>query len=113
PEGGDPLPAELTTQGGSGSYTWGPTGLTAGETYTLSETEQGDWVSTFESCIGVTPTSHTDTSVTFVAGAGAEISCSFTNTKRPQIIVQKTATGDGGEFGFTLTPTDPAGDPVS
>jgi len=100
-DGGSAVP--VSTQDGSGSYTWGPAGLTPGGTYTLSETVQDEWVSTFDSCTGVTPDSHTDSSVTFTATAGADISCSFTNTKRPTIEVQKTSVGGDGDFAFTLT----------
>ena len=100
-DGGSTVPVE--TEDGSGSFTWGPKGLTPGGTYTLSETLKDGWVSTFTECTGVKPTSSTVSSVTFTAEPGAVISCGFTNTKRPSISVSKLTDGGDGSFDFTLT----------
>ena len=103
-EGLDGLVTDLATTNGAGSYTWGPEGLIPGATYTLTETIDDAWVSTFVACDeGTEVVGSTANSVTFVAEAGATVSCEFENVKRPEITVNKLTQGGEGTFQSTLT----------
>ncbi len=93
PETGEPAGEGRTdtvsTQDGSGTLTWGPDGLTPDATYTLSETAQDDWESEFDGCfVGEEEldTAVHDGVVTFTAAAGADITCSFTNTTTIEVL---------------------------
>ena len=88
--------ASLTTVGGAASQTF--SGLTAGGSYSVSETVPTGWTQTSATCTNGTPTSIT-------VGAGATTTCTITNTKAATPtgaiqVVKKTVGGDG-TFTFT------------
>lgn len=125
---GDPSPATGT---GNGSDTVSWTGLTPGETYTITETVVNGYESSPFTCTGgINGVAGTDASgnptFTFVAPVGDgdpatfEVTCEITNTPQPpDLEVTKTVEGFGAEnpqmwdFVFTLAPTATDGPDVS
>ena len=70
----------------------------------LTEADPGaNWVSALVGCTGTDgPVTPITNGAQFVAAAGGTVKCTFTNTKRPTVTVNKTTNGGNGTFSFTL-----------
>ncbi|MEO7126358.1 MAG: hypothetical protein ABI382_11415, partial [Nakamurella sp.] len=66
---------------------WGPAGLIPGATYRITETHKSRWISRFNGCfdgeMSISKDLSDQSGGTFVADAGADIRCDFTNTYMP------------------------------
>jgi uncharacterized repeat protein (TIGR01451 family) len=85
------------------------TNLTAGTTYTLTETAVTGWTPTI-TCTGANVISSASGIVTFTATVGATVTCSATNAAAPaSVSVSKSVTGVAAtlpwSFDFSLAPT--------
>jgi uncharacterized repeat protein (TIGR01451 family) len=56
-------------------------------------------------CTGATPTGNTGTSGTVTLAYGDEVVCTFTNTRKPDFLITKTATPNPASFGQKITYT--------
>jgi len=110
PDGGVAKPV-TTDADGDGSATWGDAdgiepSTSPAETFVLTETGDAAWKQAFKGCTGAENVVAGATSVTFTAGPGADVECSFSNSKRPVVKVTKTVVGVGDtdtySFDFTL-----------
>lgn len=91
--GPSPSTPSITTSGNTG--TTGFITVNAGG-YSVSEAGQIGWDLTSSSCDSGTPAGFTVTN-------GGSVTCTFTNTKRATVIIQKNTTGGDGTFDFTGT----------
>ncbi|MCB9100132.1 MAG: hypothetical protein H6632_11360 [Anaerolineales bacterium] len=72
--------------------------------YTVAETLPTDWDITNLSCVGGANTSTSGVTATITLGVGEAVVCTYENTKRGSITVQKNATPDSTQpFTFTGT----------
>ncbi|HEU4526851.1 MAG TPA: hypothetical protein VFT80_02845, partial [Actinomycetota bacterium] len=113
---------QITTSGGSGSYSGNPIAFAAGSfgTKTVTETVPTGWTLTNITCTGDTTGvligsdadfDAGDTSVEVPIDAGDSVSCTFTNTKDATLTVIKDAIPDDAQdFSFTNTGFAPATD---
>ena len=85
-----------------GSGTW--TGLTPGN-FTIDETNpDSSWIEGPFTCkVGATTVASGNGPLVVPVGAGQQVVCQVTNTKKGSITVRKATVGDVGSFGFTLT----------
>jgi len=93
---------QITTAGGAGGPSTFPN-LVPG-TYTVTESVPDGWDLTGIACTD--PTSNTTTSgntATINLGPGEVVACTFTDTQRASITVEKRTTGGDGTFAFTGT----------
>ncbi|OGG35190.1 hypothetical protein A2363_03910 [Candidatus Gottesmanbacteria bacterium RIFOXYB1_FULL_47_11] len=91
--GPSPSTPSITTSGDTG--TTGFITVNAGG-YSVSEAGQTGWDLTSSSCDSGTPAGFTVTN-------GGSVTCTFTNTKRATVIIQKNTTGGDGTFNYTGT----------
>jgi hypothetical protein len=94
---------DVTTVGGSGSATWPD--VTPGA-MSLAETVPEGWRLDGATCAvgGVPlPTDVTSAGVTFTLAAGADVVCTFTDTKLADVTVVKHTVGGDATFDFALT----------
>jgi uncharacterized repeat protein (TIGR01451 family) len=102
-----PSSFDLTTSGagqaGKDSRTY--SGLSAGEYSVTEATLPAGWDLTDVQCTaGGVVDSNDDSKVNITLTPGASVTCTFTNTKRGSIVIEKVTTGGfGGPFGFTTT----------
>ncbi len=91
--GGNGLPAgfNVSTTTGSGSQTYT---VTPGVAYSVSETVPSGWDLTSSSCTSGTPAGFTPT-------AGQTVTCTFNNTKKGHVIIEKNAIPDSSQV-FTF-----------
>ena len=102
---GPPSPAspsgtfQITTSSGTGQVVL--TDLAPG-TYNVTESIPAGWDLTNIGCIDPSGGTSTSASTAIVAlAAGENVTCTFTDTKRGSIIVQKVTQGPDGTFNFT------------
>ncbi len=82
----------ITTSSNTGSQTYT---VSPGVQYSVSETVPSGWDLTSSSCTSGTPSSFTPT-------VGQTITCTFTNTKKGHLLVQKTTVPGGDQTVFTI-----------
>lgn len=106
------LVSPLTTSGNTG--TKGPFTLNTG-TYTITEVVPNDFDFTSLQCTGGgINTSPNNATATIGLDAGENVTCTYTNTKKPgsgdtgTIIIKKTTIGGDAVFDFSITPGNPA-----
>ena len=103
-----PSPFELTTtaQGAAGKDSETFDNLIVG-TYDVAETDKTGWDLTSSTCSS-TDSGDTSTPSNISLSASETVTCTFTNTKRGNIVVEKVTSGGSGAFDFTSTTLTPS-----
>ena len=96
----------LTPGSGNASAQTGTMSLTAGQSYTITETTANlpaGWSLTGATCSGTTATP-VNGGVKFTPAGGQNITCEFTNTlAKPALIIKKTVVNGDGQTQFSFT----------
>ena len=96
-----------TATGTAGKATQSFNNLTPG-TYDVSETAQTGWdLATTPTCTSTDP-ADTSTPGNISLSSNETVTCTFTNTKRGNLVVEKVTQGDTGTFGFTSSTLSPS-----
>ena len=100
-----PLPSsfQITTHSGSGSYVFST--ADPDQTYSISESALSGWEAE-EGTTCVDNNGNTLSPSAITVPAGGSVTCTFTNEKLGNLVIQKTAIGGDGSFTFSTTSSE-------